>query len=186
VLTPGRKQQLSNQNSELEALEARIREMEERLKNPQRMTPLNAAVASSSSPTPQTVQRSSPASSPRHVRSPLGDTFHQQQQQERPSSHHRNERAAPHHQQQGRSEREYEHRYQRPAPLAKPPSRGAEQARYGGSRPGTARASQQAVPGALPPTPVASEGECAQPGVGCLRNVNVANCGMADGDDYDV
>ena len=28
-----------------------------------------------------------------------------------------------------------------------------------GSRPGTARASQQAVPGALPPTPVGSEGK---------------------------
>lgn len=32
--------------------------------------------------------------------------------------------------------------------------------KYGGSRPGTARQSQQAVPGALPPTPVGSEGEC--------------------------
>lgn len=31
--------------------------------------------------------------------------------------------------------------------------------KYGGSRPGTAKASQQAVPGALPPTPTASEGE---------------------------
>jgi len=29
--------------------------------------------------------------------------------------------------------------------------------KYGGSRPGTARQSQQAVPGALPPTPVGSE-----------------------------
>lgn len=31
--------------------------------------------------------------------------------------------------------------------------------KHGGSRPGTAKASQQAVPGALPPTPTASEGE---------------------------
>jgi hypothetical protein len=31
--------------------------------------------------------------------------------------------------------------------------------KHSGSRPGTARASQQAVPGALPPTPVGSEGE---------------------------
>jgi hypothetical protein len=34
-----------------------------------------------------------------------------------------------------------------------------QQHKYGGSRPGTARQSQQAVPGALPPTPVGSEGE---------------------------
>ncbi|KAK4186249.1 hypothetical protein QBC35DRAFT_453477 [Podospora australis] len=34
-----------------------------------------------------------------------------------------------------------------------------EKDKYGGSRPGTARQSQQAVPGALPPTPVGSEGE---------------------------
>lgn len=32
-----------------------------------------------------------------------------------------------------------------------------DQHKYGGSRPGTARQSQQAVPGALPPTPVGSE-----------------------------
>ncbi|KAG8163901.1 hypothetical protein KVR01_005819 [Diaporthe batatas] len=35
----------------------------------------------------------------------------------------------------------------------------AQDQKHGGSRPGTARASQQAVPGALPPTPTASEGE---------------------------
>ncbi|KAM7212807.1 hypothetical protein V8F06_011795 [Rhypophila decipiens] len=36
----------------------------------------------------------------------------------------------------------------------------AQQNKYSGSRPGTARQSQQAVPGALPPTPIGSEGEC--------------------------
>lgn len=35
----------------------------------------------------------------------------------------------------------------------------AGEQKHGGSRPGTAKASQQAVPGALPPTPSASEGE---------------------------
>lgn len=35
----------------------------------------------------------------------------------------------------------------------------ANSQKHGGSRPGTAKASQQAVPGALPPTPTASEGE---------------------------
>ncbi|KAK4178805.1 hypothetical protein QBC36DRAFT_366439 [Triangularia setosa] len=34
-----------------------------------------------------------------------------------------------------------------------------DQHKYGGSRPGTARQGQQAIPGALPPTPVESEGE---------------------------
>jgi hypothetical protein len=37
---------------------------------------------------------------------------------------------------------------------------GYGQHKYNGRRPGTARESQQAVPGALPPTPVGSEGEC--------------------------
>ncbi|KAK4197096.1 hypothetical protein QBC40DRAFT_108322 [Triangularia verruculosa] len=41
---------------------------------------------------------------------------------------------------------------------AAPPSE-KDQQKYGGSRPGTARQGQQAVPGALPPTPVESEGE---------------------------
>ncbi|KAK0737312.1 hypothetical protein B0T21DRAFT_410767 [Apiosordaria backusii] len=41
---------------------------------------------------------------------------------------------------------------------AVPPSE-KDQQKYGGSRPGTARQGQQAVPGALPPTPVESEGE---------------------------
>lgn len=42
-------------------------------------------------------------------------------------------------------------------------SQGAQQNKYSGSRPGTAKQSQQAVPGALPPTPVGSEGEYEPP-----------------------
>ena len=54
-----------------------------------------------------------------------------------------------------------------PAPPAKDyqasQSQGAQHNKHSGSRPGTARQSQQAVPGALPPTPVGSEGECEPP-----------------------
>lgn len=51
-----------------------------------------------------------------------------------------------------------------PAPQAtvphlQPVTQQTQDQKHGGSRPGTARASQQAVPGALPPTPTASEGE---------------------------
>lgn len=52
-----------------------------------------------------------------------------------------------------------------PAPQTKVPhlqpvtQQQTQDQKQGGSRPGTARASQQAVPGALPPTPTASEGE---------------------------
>ena len=102
-----RKQQLNTQTNELEALEARIREMEERLKqNP-----------------------SGP--SPRQARMPIRDIF--------------GEQAAP-------------------PPVEKDlPVRGAPAGEHPQKynrvqgRPGTARASQQAVPGALPPSPVASE-----------------------------
>ncbi|KAK4111104.1 hypothetical protein N656DRAFT_169511 [Canariomyces notabilis] len=86
-----RKQQINSQTSELEALEARIREMEERLKK-------QAAAVQPN-----------------------------------------NSNAAP-----------------PPPPEKDHPAQ--QQHKYGGSRPGTARQSQQAVPGALPPTPVGSEG----------------------------
>jgi len=50
-----------------------------------------------------------------------------------------------------------------PPPLPEKDTHGrAAAAKYGGvagSRPGTARQSQQAVPGALPPTPTSSDGE---------------------------
>ncbi|KKY31273.1 hypothetical protein UCDDA912_g08769 [Diaporthe ampelina] len=44
-------------------------------------------------------------------------------------------------------------------PHLQPVTQQTQDQKQGGSRPGTARASQQAVPGALPPTPTASEGE---------------------------
>ncbi|KAK4141975.1 uncharacterized protein C8A04DRAFT_38634 [Dichotomopilus funicola] len=46
-----------------------------------------------------------------------------------------------------------------PAPPAKAYPAQQQQDKYAGSRPGTARQGQQAVPGALPPTPAGSEGE---------------------------
>ncbi|KAK4135775.1 hypothetical protein BT67DRAFT_376174 [Trichocladium antarcticum] len=100
-----RKQQITTQTSELEALEARIREMEKRLKSP-----------------PGADSPDHDASSPR---------------------------PAP-------PEKDYPVRSRVPEPQQ-------QQHKYGGSRPGTARQSQQAVPGALPPTPVGSEGECDPP-----------------------
>ncbi|KAH6621543.1 hypothetical protein B0J18DRAFT_411278 [Chaetomium sp. MPI-SDFR-AT-0129] len=45
------------------------------------------------------------------------------------------------------------------APPAKDHPAQQQQNKYAGSRPGTARQGQQAVPGALPPTPAGSEGE---------------------------
>ncbi|KUI67469.1 hypothetical protein VM1G_03116 [Cytospora mali] len=86
-----RKQNVQSQASELEALEQRIKEMEERLKR------------NGKNPAPQT-------------------TLPQRQQGVA--------------QQMAQADK-----------------------KHGGSRPGTAKASQQAVPGALPPTPTASEGE---------------------------
>ncbi|TPX18009.1 uncharacterized protein E0L32_011920 [Thyridium curvatum] len=108
-----RKQTLNNQTTELQALEARIKEMEARLKTQGKDRPSGSDQ-----------QQKSPATSPRHQRAPLSNAFGEQP----------------------------------PPPVEKDlPLRGDQ--KYGGSRPGTARASQQAVPGALPPTPTASEGE---------------------------
>ncbi|KAK3683359.1 hypothetical protein B0T22DRAFT_246269 [Podospora appendiculata] len=119
-----RKQQITTQTSELEALEARIREMEARLKG---QLP-NSAESSSNS----NLLRPS-GSSPQRTRPAVGNAF-----------------ATP--------------TGPPPPPPAKNQSRAEaqqQQHKYGGSsRPGTARQSQQAVPGALPPTPVGSEGEC--------------------------
>jgi hypothetical protein len=106
-----RKQQINSQTSELEALEARIREMEQRLKT-----------------APNQIDK--PSGSPRTQRPPVANAF--------------DDPNAP------------------PPPPAKDDehSTGYGQHKYNGRRPGTARESQQAVPGALPPTPVGSEGEC--------------------------
>ncbi len=104
-----RKQQINSQASELEALEARIREMEARLKgtsttnNNNRTSGAPAQSSNSSAPPP-----------PPEKDYPVDQNRARDQQQ---------------------------------------------QHKYGGSRPGTARQAQTAVPGALPPTPAGSEGE---------------------------
>ncbi|KAK0613328.1 hypothetical protein B0T14DRAFT_276589 [Immersiella caudata] len=115
-----RKQQINSQTTELEALEARIREMEQRLKT----QPLN--------------QAGRPSGSPRAQRLPITNAFDDPDAPPPPPPPAKDdERSAP-------SQRD----------------QGYGQHKYGGRRPGTARESQQAVPGALPPTPVGSEGEC--------------------------
>ena len=127
-----RKQIINNHTSELEALEARIREMEERLKL--------------GKPASAGDNIAGPSGSPRSQRQPVGDLFA--------------DANAP------------------PPPPAKDSSasqsQGAQNNKHSGSRPGTARQSQQAVPGALPPTPVGSEGEC-EPPVTHYSQVNVVS-----------
>lgn len=100
-----RKQQINSQASELEALQARIREMEARL---------NGSSTSNNRPSGTPAQSSDSSAPP----PPL-------------------EKDSPVDQNQARD----------------------QQQKYGGSRPGTARQAQTAVPGALPPTPAGSEGE---------------------------
>ncbi|KXX73606.1 hypothetical protein MMYC01_209756 [Madurella mycetomatis] len=102
-----RKQQINSQTSELEALEARIREMEQRLKKQNGVPNGSGQAASHNGPN------------------------------------------AP------------------PPPPEKDYS--AQQNKYGGSRPGAAMQSQRAVPGALPPTPVGSEGDYELPVTRPLR-----------------
>ncbi|KAK4213597.1 hypothetical protein QBC37DRAFT_400395 [Rhypophila decipiens] len=119
-----RKQQINNHTSELEALEARIREMEQRLK--QGSGGINGIVADNKNVTPS-------GGSPRAQRSPVGNLF--TDSKAAPPPPEKDHRSGQH---QG----------------------AAQQNKYSGSRPGTARQSQQAVPGALPPTPIGSEGEC--------------------------
>jgi hypothetical protein len=106
-----RKQQITTQTSELEALEARIREMEMRLKGEGAAN--NAAGAKGSAAAAQSTNNSNAPPPPPAKDHPADQNRAQQQQQHK----------------------------------------------YGGSRPGTARQSQPAVPGALPPTPAGSEGE---------------------------
>lgn len=115
-----RKQQINSQTSELEALEARIREMEQRLKSQ-----------------PPNIGR--PGGSPRAQRPPVVNAFADPDAPP-PLPEKDSQRAAGNHQQEGHY--------------------GQQSHKYGGRRHGTARESQQAVPGALPPTPVGSEGEC--------------------------
>ena len=102
-----RKQQINSQASELEALEARIREMEARLKG-------SSTTSRPSGTTAQSSTSSAPPPPPEKDHPVEQNRARDQQQQ---------------------------------------------QTKYGGSRPGTARQGQTAVPGALPPTPAGSEGE---------------------------
>ncbi|CAK7233802.1 hypothetical protein SCUCBS95973_008719 [Sporothrix curviconia] len=115
-----RKQQVTSQTTELEALEARIREMEAMLNR-------NKAGAAGGAPISP---RDRPSINSVFDAPPTNDTS-----------------AAS----SSSTPRPLEHR-QRP-----PSQQAADTASKYGSRPGTARASQQAVPGALPPTPVGSE-----------------------------
>ncbi|KAK5661334.1 hypothetical protein OQA88_11229 [Cercophora sp. LCS_1] len=111
-----RKQQLNNQTTELEELEARIREMEQRLKG---QPGLDGLLSGANGRT---------GGSPRTQRPPVAGVFEGSD-------------APP------------------PLPDKDPQRPNSQHSKYGGRRPGTARESQQAVPGALPPTPVGSEGE---------------------------
>ncbi|KAH8906931.1 hypothetical protein BR93DRAFT_645860 [Coniochaeta sp. PMI_546] len=131
-----RKQQLNSQTSELEALEARIREMEQRLN--QRSSPNSSlnqrlAQAHAQHQVQSAAINSQRAHDNRQRRSPIAGVFPQQADQQDDV----------------------------PPPLPeKDHARAARSDKYGaGSRPGTARQSQQAVPGALPPTPTSSDGE---------------------------
>ncbi|KIH95160.1 hypothetical protein SPBR_03522 [Sporothrix brasiliensis 5110] len=125
-----RKQQVTSQTTELEALEARIREMEAMLnknKNP-------AAGASPTSPRNARPSINSVfADANTNTGGPSGADTHSQSATPRPLEHRQRQQGQQQQQQQ------------------------VDAQKYGSSRPGTARASQQAVPGALPPTPVGSE-----------------------------
>lgn len=129
-----RKQQLSSQTTELEALEARIREMEQRLQQRKsaHYSPdggLNQRLAEAHAE--HRTQSAAIHAATSQQRSPVAGLFSQHQDANDvppplPEKDHARERAG----------------------------------KYGGnSRPGTARQSQQAVPGALPPTPTSSEPE---------------------------
>ncbi|CAK7275484.1 hypothetical protein SEPCBS119000_006714 [Sporothrix epigloea] len=117
-----RKQQVTSQASELESLEARIREMEAMLE----LSKSGAVGTASGSP---------------HVRPSISGIFDAPpinralSTSSPPTTIPSEHRQHPHLQQTDENASKY------------------------GSRPGSARASQQAVPGALPPTPVGSEGE---------------------------
>ncbi|KAL8365580.1 hypothetical protein RB595_004410 [Gaeumannomyces hyphopodioides] len=103
-----RKQEIDSRTAELEALEARIKEMEALLRTGG--SPPSSAAAGS-------------GSTSQHLRAPVVGAFDGAQQA-----------------QQGEQQQVQED----------------ASSKYG-SRPGTARASRQAVPGALPPTPTESE-----------------------------
>lgn len=127
ICTPRRKKAVSSQTSELEALEARLRATEERLKK----AGLRGAAMAPAKP--------SGRSSPRQ-RTALGDTF----QQSPTTSEHPTSPLAT------------EHKTSRPN-TGRPQTK---EGRPGSGWRGEAHPSYNSpVPGALPPTPGASEGE---------------------------
>ena len=126
LIPPLRKKEIDTRTSELEALEARIRDMERRLQGSAGTTHPGLTPNSSSNPPA--------ATSPRSARAPVSNVFDRS--------------GAP------PSTSQQEKDYRRP-----PTSSSQHKGGNAGSRPGTARQSQQAVPGALPPTPTASDGE---------------------------
>ncbi|CAK7222088.1 hypothetical protein SBRCBS47491_004751 [Sporothrix bragantina] len=120
-----RKQQVTSQTTELEALEARIREMEAMLnRNKAGGAAAGAPISPRNRPSINSVFDAPPATDASSAATTTSSS----------------------------TPRPLEHRQ-------RPPSsqQAVETASKYGSRPGTARASQQAVPGALPPTPVGSE-----------------------------
>ncbi|KAI9737265.1 MAG: hypothetical protein M1818_005798 [Claussenomyces sp. TS43310] len=129
-----KKKAVSSQTSELEALEARLRATEERLKQRQAMTSPSNSSGTSRSP---------------RQRLPLGDAFANAEQQQRAG--------APQHAQ---------------APTRAPPVPAAAELEFRPktpTRPATAKrdlpssyGAPPPMPGALPPTPSASEGEYAR------------------------
>ncbi|RKU47018.1 hypothetical protein DL546_008247 [Coniochaeta pulveracea] len=128
-----RKQQLSSQTTELEALEARIREMEQRLQQRKSThyspdSSLNQRLADAHA---EHKTQTAALQTAGHQRSPVAGVFSQHQDVS-----------------------------DVPPPLPEKDQGRERTGKLGGnSRPGTARQSQQAVPGALPPTPTSSEPE---------------------------
>ncbi|CAK7221171.1 hypothetical protein SEUCBS140593_004482 [Sporothrix eucalyptigena] len=123
-----RKQQVNSQTSELEALEARIREMEAMLNRSKPGAAGGAPISPRNRPSINSVFDAPPANNAETTSSSSSTPRPLEHRQRPPSS-----------QQQQQAQQT------------------ADAASKYGSRPGTARASQQAVPGALPPTPVGSE-----------------------------
>ncbi|KAL1862507.1 hypothetical protein VTK73DRAFT_6771 [Phialemonium thermophilum] len=144
-----RKQQINTQTSELEAIEARLREMEQRLRS---QHPVLNNTGNNSNTMDQRLASAVGTGSPRSPRSPrppvAGAFDHQSSPEDRRQ------------QQQPRDAQEANGEDVPPPPPAKDyvARRAAAEAKSrSAGRGGVARPSQQAVPGALPPTPVASE-----------------------------
>ncbi|EHA56740.1 hypothetical protein MCOR27_008004 [Pyricularia oryzae] len=98
----------------------------------QRIKEMEARLRQRGSP-PNSTGPAANSASPRHVRSPISGVFDESAQSSSDGSNKHQDDEARRHESRAAGEK------------------------YAGSRPGTARASRQAVPGALPPTPTESE-----------------------------